>query len=63
MKPPAEPKLTEPKWMTHEEFAGLIEAAPDDRKFRYTFLVYTGMRKGEALRVRWDDIDFERVVS
>lgn len=45
---------------TYEEAAALFEACQDDRLWCYwVILLGLGLRRGEALGLRWDDFDFE----
>ncbi len=47
------------RWLTPEEFARLVAAAPPRLRHLVTFLVATGARVGEALRLDWEDVDLE----
>ncbi len=57
-------KLREPKkprrYLTKDEIARLIDAAPKHFRPLVVAAVYTGARKSELTRLRWSDIDFER---
>ncbi len=57
-------KLREPKrprrYLTKDEIARLIDAAPKHFRPFVIAAVYTGARKSELTRLRWSDIDFER---
>lgn len=47
--------------LSDEEVAEFIKQIPFSRCYHYfTFLLYTGCRRSEGLRVRWEDIDFEK---
>jgi len=59
IKRPSEPQHA-PRFLSQEEVNALFEAAPDERRFRYLFLVCTGARRGEAHRATWGDVDFEK---
>lgn len=52
------------EYLSAEEIAKLMEAAgkDSDRQIKDIILtaLYTGLRKSAILRLRWDDIDFER---
>lgn len=56
VKKPSEPK-GRPHFLSVGDAGKLLAAAPPDRRFRYLFLIYTGVRKGEALAVTWKDVD------
>lgn len=45
---------------TLEEVARILAQARDQERAVFTLLLLTGMRPGEALGLRWDDVDFER---
>lgn len=45
--------------ITYEEFMRLFEACPDTYKPVMTIGWHTGMRIGEILALRWDDVDFD----
>lgn len=50
-------------WLRQEDAAGIIQAAGTfDAEFGLLlrFLLYTGLRLGEALALRWSDVDLER---
>ncbi len=44
--------------MTESEFQKLYEAAPPNMKPFLVMAVTTGMRLGEILKMKWEDIDF-----
>jgi integrase len=49
-----------PRALTLEQAKALLEAASDHRLYAMIHLaLLTGMRRGELLGLRWDDIDFE----
>lgn len=48
------------RYITYEQFQQFISVIDDLMwKTFFTFLYYTGMRKGEVLALNWNDIDFE----
>jgi integrase len=50
-------------WLRQEDAAGIIQAADViDREFGLLlrFLLYTGLRLGEALSLRWSDVELQR---
>jgi integrase len=47
-----------PKALTEEELARLLDAIPPDWRLFFEFLAHTGLRIGEAVEVRWGDLDF-----
>ena len=48
------------RYITYKDFNKLIQVIDDDLwKTFFTFLYYTGMRKGEVQALTWNDIDFE----
>jgi integrase len=65
-------KLTEPPREEHKEMAtltmdqvatSLLPALKDDRLFAAIYLAFgTGLRRGELLGLRWQDIDFQQEV-
>lgn len=51
----------EMNFLTSEEFNNFIQFEKSDiHRIFFKVLFYTGMRKGEALALTWDDIDFEK---
>lgn len=57
--------LWECLYLTPEEIAGLLETVRAGAKQDYGYLLhalpaYTGMRRGEVLRLRWIDVDLEQ---
>lgn len=47
------------RYITYEQFQILVSVMDDTLwKTFFTFLYYTGMRKGEVLALKWNDIDF-----
>lgn len=58
---PAKRIAPEPNPFTEEERAKIIQALPDNsaRDF-YIFCFWTGLRTGEALGLRWQDVDFAK---
>ncbi len=49
-----------PRYLSPEELEKILAVAPPHRQFRYLFLAYTGVRRGEAWKVRWRDLNFEQ---
>src|SRR5215207_10213280 len=44
-----------------EQVSALLEAAREDRlEALYVVAVHTGLRRGELLALRWNDVDFEK---
>jgi integrase len=51
---------SEKRILGHDEIAALLDAADDAHRPLLATAVYTGLRLGELLGLRWQDIDFER---
>ena len=50
-------------WLTADELDDVLEAAPSPKaRSLWTVGAYTGLRTGELLGLRWDDVDFGRNV-
>jgi len=58
--PPPRSAPKEAQWWTSDQVARILEAA-DGSRFEplLRFIAYTGVRKGEALALRWCDIDLD----
>ncbi len=48
------------KALTEDELAGLLAESPERWRTFYTFLTETGLRIGEAIELRWRDVDLGR---
>ena len=52
-----------PKGLSHNDWEGLteeqIKKIEQSNNLFALFLLYTGMRRNEALAIRWEDIDFK----
>ena len=46
------------RYLTDDEERRLLEAAPEWLKPLIKVAIHTGMRRGELLRLRWDEVDF-----
>jgi len=61
-KPPR-PAPKEMKALSADEARRLLEAAVEDRlEALYVLAIHTGMRQGELLALRWQDVDLENAV-
>ena len=50
----------EMQYLTREEVRAFFEAAKEDRlEALYVLAVTTGLRQGELLSLKWEDVDFE----
>jgi len=60
------PKLNEPEkgfnYLTKEQVKKLLENASPNGRPILMLAVYTGMRKGEILALKWEHIDFEKKI-
>jgi len=57
---PDEPEEEQAKALTEHELRALLAATPDEWRLFVEFLVHTGLRIGEAVALRWCDVDFGR---
>jgi integrase len=48
------------KALSEPELRALLAAVPAEWRLFFEFLAHTGLRIGEAIALRWDDVDFER---
>lgn len=49
------------RYITHDQFEQFIKVVDDSMyNLFFTFLYYTGVRKGEAFGITWEDIDFNK---
>ena len=48
------------KALSEDELRRLLEEIPPNRRLFFEFLAHTGLRIGEALALRWSDVDFNR---
>ncbi len=63
VKPPR-PAPKEMKALSANEARRLLEAAVEDRlEALYVLAIHTGMRQGELLALRWQDVDLENAVA
>jgi integrase len=57
VKPPKKATPTKQVW-TADQLRTLLSGVEDDRLYAgYLLLAMTGMRRGEALGLRWQDVD------
>ncbi len=65
-KRPGFPKVTVPepeiKWCTRDMQDTIINKIPDKHRFIYFFLSRQGVRPGEAIALKWGDIDLKNCV-
>ena len=60
LKPPPREKV-EFKFLTREQTIALVDAARDNRHYvAVKLLAETGLRRGEALALSWEDIDLQK---
>jgi integrase len=63
VKPPR-PAPKEMKALSADEARRLLESAGEDRlEALYVLAIHTGMRQGELLALRWQDVDLENAVA
>lgn len=64
---PRVPKLAEPKgrveFLTQEEAAALVDALPEQHRDLVRFALATGLRLGNLLGLKWQQIDAERKMA
>lgn len=60
--PPSRPKPEYIVWNPEQVRAFLAQASKDEYAMIWRLAVYTGMRRGELLALKWEDVDFERKV-
>src|SRR5215212_8321379 len=60
VKPPASKAVERPTWTKEEARTFLASATGDTYDPLWLLLLSTGLRRGEALGVRWQDIDLDR---
>jgi len=53
----------EPNPFKHEEIAAILDALTSPYQEYFQFAFYTGLRTGELLGIRWQDIDIEKKVA
>ncbi len=60
---PPKPVHKQPRPLTEEEVGQLLEAVKDDRLYAlWAMAIVTGMRRGELLALRWEDVDLDKGV-
>jgi integrase len=47
------------KWCSREEQDAILNAIPDRHRFIFFFLTRQGLRPGEAMALKWEDIDLQ----
>ena len=47
---------------TPEEIIKLCATAPIERSLIYETMAFSGLRKGEALKIKYDDLDFKQCI-
>ncbi len=57
-EPPQWQRGTIRPWAADEARAFLTAAKPDPLYAAFVMLIFYGLRRGEVLGLRWDDIDF-----
>lgn len=48
------------RWLTYAEEESLLAVSPEWLRELIIFAIYTGLRKGEIIRLKWSQIDFSR---
>lgn len=48
------------RWLTVEEYQRLMAELPEPRKLQLQVACYTGARRAELMRMRWEDINWDR---
>lgn len=62
LQAPSGARESEPVHATTEDVQALLDAANEPWRTLWMVLAYTGLRRGEALALEWDDIDLDRAV-